>query len=504
MQDTQEVAYNAQEVAEVAKESPDFLAALAMPTIFEYYWPPEYIGIWNWLRQLAEASRSSGAAVEELFTRLAIGLPRGFGKTTLVKLFLLYCILYTDRKFLLVLSATASHARNIISDVADMLDEPNIVATFGNWRLGLEQDTQDVKKFGFRGRNIIIAGIGAGGSVRGLNLKNERPDIMVFEDVQTREDAESQVVSENLYKWMIGTAMKAKSPKRCLTLFIANMYPTPHSILKKLKSNPNWTKFIAGGILADGRSLWEDLQPVKQLLIEYQSDLEAGHPEIFFAEVLNDENASVNNLVDFSTLPAYAFQDDDIPLGKFIVIDPSNDKHNSDAVSIGYFEVHGDSKPCIIEIVEGRFSPGDTIKEALKLCEKHNCYLVVIEANAYQYSLLYWSDFICQQLGFKGAQFVPIYSGRLSKSTRILTMFKEYKNGEIQVHSKVRAQVHSQMSSYRPLKNDNVDGILDLLTYAPKVIAQYSALMTSYTVEGEQGFAMEESIESEDYELSPF
>jgi len=365
-----DAAYNVSEVADVAKQSPDFLAALATPTVYEYGWPPVFIGIWSWLKELVEKSRANCDNMEELFARIAIGLPRGFGKTSVVKLFVLYCILFTDRQFILVLSATASHARNILSDISDMLDEPNIKATFGDWRLGIEQDTQDVKKFGFRGRNIILAGIGAGGSVRGLNLKNARPDIMIFEDIQTREDADSQVVSDTLYKWMIGTAMKAKSPKRCLTLFIANMYPTPHSILKKLKSNPQWTKFIAGGILEDGTSLWEELQPIKQLLIEYQADLNAGHPEIFFSEVLNDENASVNNLVDLSNLPEYPFHDDDIPMGKFIVIDPSNDKYNSDAVSLGYFEVHGEAIPCCREIVEGRLSPGDTIKKAIKLCSK--------------------------------------------------------------------------------------------------------------------------------------
>lgn len=499
-----DAAYNVSEVADVAKQSPDFLAALATPTVYEYGWPPVFIGIWSWLKELVEKSRANCDNMEELFARIAIGLPRGFGKTSVVKLFVLYCILFTDRQFILVLSATASHARNILSDISDMLDEPNIKATFGDWRLGVEQDTQDVKKFGFRGRNIILAGIGAGGSVRGLNLKNARPDIMIFEDIQTREDADSQVVSDTLYKWMIGTAMKAKSPKRCLTLFIANMYPTPHSILKKLKSNPQWTKFIAGGILEDGTSLWEELQPIKQLLIEYQADLNAGHPEIFFSEVLNDENASVNNLVDLSNLPEYPFHDDDIPMGKFIVIDPSNDKYNSDAVSLGYFEVHGEAIPCCREIVEGRLSPGDTIKEAIKLCSKWGCGLVVIEGNAYQYSLLYWSNFICRQLGIEGITFVDIYSGKLNKNTRILNMFKQYAAGEIYVHPECKSQVHAQINGFRPLKTDNVDGILDLLTYAPKVIEQYGPILENYTILGQQEIDADDSYLLTESELSPF
>ena len=121
-----------------------------------------------------------------------------------------------------------------------MLNEPNIKTIFGDWKLGCEKDTQDIKKFGFRGRNIILAGIGAGGSLRGLNLKNERPDVMVFEDVQTRECADSEVQSKALLQRMLGTAMKAKSPHGCIYVFLGNMYPTKWSILKKLKENPRW------------------------------------------------------------------------------------------------------------------------------------------------------------------------------------------------------------------------------------------------------------------------
>lgn len=492
MADTDELftgAFDASQIGQQCKEDLDTLTALAMPDTFEFGWPRILLGVWAWLLQEVHKVRE--------FSNMALGLPRGFGKTTLVKLFVLYCILFTDRKFILIMSATATHAENIIRDVFAMLDEANIKGIFGDWEAGVIIDRANTKMFGFRGRNIIVAGLGAGGSVRGLNLGNARPDVMVFEDVQTREDADSPKVSQDLENWMLGTAMKAKSPKGCLTLFIANMYPTPHSLLKKLKTNKYWAKFICGGILEDGTSLWEELQPIKQLLTEYLRDLESGHPEIFHAEVLNDENASLNNLVDFSRLRNYPYEDDDIPGGKFIVIDPSNDKANSDAVSIGYFEVHGNGEPVLIELTEDRLSPKDTIKETLRMCSAHNCQLVVIESNAYQYSLKFWSEEICRQLGIIGITFIDIYSGRLSKNSRILTMFKEYVKGEIWVHPRCRAQVHAQIAAFNPLKTDNVDGILDLLTYSKRVVHEFANILAIQTLEGQQ-----EMVGAEQYSIT--
>lgn len=459
--------YSTDQVIEAAKQSPDFLAGLAMPSIFKYLLPPVFIAIWNWLLSFTFAVR--------VFPQLAIGLPRGFGKTTIIKLYVLFCILFTNKKFILVISSTATLAENIISDIQDMLDEENIKKVFGDWRLGLETDRKDLKKFGFRGRNIILAGLGAGTSLRGLNLKNERPDVMIFEDIQTRECADSVVQSTALEQWMYGTAMKAKSPHGCMFIFVGNMYPTKNSILRKLKANPRWTKFIVGGILSSGESLWEDLQPLTQLLQEFENDLASGHPEIFYAEVLNDENASVNKILDLSKLPDYPYTEDEIPVASLIIIDPSNDKANSDAVSIGYFELL-DAVPVAKEIIEARLSPGETIRTALELALRRNCKLIVVESNAFQYSLLYWFEYVCQQLQIVGMNCVDIYSGSLSKTTRILNMFKELTAGELYIHPSQRAAVHFQISQYNVLKRDNVDGILDLLSYAKRAFDTYIEL----------------------------
>lgn len=466
----QDVAFDSLQVHDLAKNSLDFLAALAAPLVFKFYFPSVFLSVWLWLLSFVNKIRS--------FPQLALGLPRGFGKTTVIKLFVLYCILFTNKKFILVISNTAKLAEHIIGDIAAFLDEPNIKKIFGDWRVGMTQDTLSMKQFGFRGRNIVLTGIGAGTSLRGMNINNTRPDIMIFEDIQSREDADSETISKALETWMYGTAMKAKSPEGCMFLFVANMYPTKHSILRKLKSNPNWVKFIAGGILADGTSLWEDLQPIEQLTKEFENDLAAGHPEIFYSEVLNDENAAANNLLDFSRIPDCDIPLGTLPEGNFIIIDPSGMKKKSDECAIGYLEIHN-VKPVLMELTSDRLSPGDTIRVALQYALQHNCRLVAIESVAYQSSLCYWFNVICTQMQITGIECVEIYPGGFSKTSRILSMFKDYQKGEVQVTQRLRAQVHGQMVGFNPLKTDNTDDILDLLCYAPKVIENFAEFIVA-------------------------
>lgn len=468
----QEASFDAQQVIDLSKTSLDFLAAISMPTVYQYAFPPVFIAVWHWLLEYAHKGRD--------FSQLALGLPRGFGKTMLMKLFILYCILFTSRKFILVLCENQTKANNIVADTIDMLNEENIIKTFGDWKLGIETDRQDLKKFGFRGRNIILMA-GTVEVIRGISLKNERPDIMIFDDIQSRICAESQVQSETLEREMTGTAMKAKSPHGCLFLFIGNMYPTKWSILRKLKTNPNWIKFIAGGILQDGTSLWEELQPISQLMREYENDVSMGRPEIFYAEVLNDETASSNNLIDLSKLPALPYKDGDIPAGNYIIIDPSSGKINSDAVAIGYFEVY-EGYPVLMELINERLSPGDTIQEALKLALNHNCRLIVAESVAYQSTLNYWFRFVCEQRAIYGFEFVEIYPGGFSKNSRILSMFKSLAAGEIFISPACRSTAFLQIMQFNPMRRDNTDDILDLLAYAPKVLEMYAEFVVSMNV----------------------
>lgn len=464
--------YDRNAAVALAKADVNFLAGLAMPTVFKYFLPPVLLTVWALIVAAAHKVRD--------FSQFALAIPRGHGKTTVIKLYILYCILFTNKHFILVISATATLAENVLADVIDMLNEPNIVAIFGDWKLGCEKDTEPLKKFGFRGRNIILAGIGAGGSLRGLNLKNERPDVMIFEDVQTRECADSEVQSKALLQWMLGTAKKAKSPHGCCYIFLGNMYPTKYAILKKLKKNPKWIKFTSGAILADGTALWEELQPLEQLLAEFEDDLLMGHPEIFLAEIMNDDEATANNRIDLSAIKECPWTINDIPQAKAIIIDPADDKSTSDDTTIGLIHVY-DEIPVLMKAKIGILSPGETIKQALTMAVENNCAVIAVESNAYQRSLLFWFDFIAKHLGITGIHFVELYSGSQAKNTRIAEAIRQLNPGEIMISAEIRNLVIKQIVDWNPLKRDNVDGLLDVLAYMQKCVELYGSLMESTT-----------------------
>jgi hypothetical protein len=477
------LGFSVAEVQEAAAGDLDFFGALCLPDDCTLKFPGFYHQMWGMLQIVFGNVRD--------FSKYAIGFPRGHAKTLWIKLLIVYAILFTKKQFILVVGASASRAQNIIADVQDILDSHNIQATFGNWRAGIEKDTQDLKKFYFNGRYIILAAAGSGTSIRGMNMKNKRPDLIICDDAQTKECAASEQESKNFLQWFFGTLLKAKAPTGCTYLYVGNMYKDIEikgkkgvytCLLRNLQKSKHWKSFIVGAILADGTALWEELQPLAQLIEEFEQDYDMGQGEIFAAEVLNDPKAIPSHLLNFENIQRKTKMPGELHQGNYIIIDPAGQKKGADDTCIGYFELY-DEAPAFMDIDVGIMSPMQTIHSALEMAIKHNCPLVICEDVAYQETLLYWFTFICGQLGITGIEFHPINPGGYSKNSRIMDYFKSLNAGEALLGDNVCAHVVSQALKFDPQKTTNDDNVLDVAAYADKARIMYGHLMQTAAIE---------------------
>lgn len=447
------------------RESLDFLAANILTSIYAYGYPPILKAMWNLICH--SAMRKHGK------DRFALGIPRGFSKTILLKLYVCWCILFTDRKFIVVVCATEPHSQNFLADVALMLDSMNIITLFGNWRVRMTKDTQGLYKFSFRGRDIILGGIGAGGSPRGLNINFVRPDLVIMDDIQKKEEASNSVLADELMVWMLGTLMKACDPHVCTYIYVGNMYPYEGCILRKLKDSSEWISIITGAILADGTSIWPEHRDVPDLLQELNVDTEQGHPEIFFSEVMNDEEAGTVSGIDTSKIPICpAHLDDGSAQGGFVIIDPAGSKKKSDDTAIGAVLIF-DGLPVLWDLKVDKLDPGKTVQEAVFMAVGHQMQLVVSEGVAYQSTLQFWAQQVFAQINLTGVTWECVTPEGMQKNARIRTMLKMLLSGKILLHKKVRARVIYQITQWNPLKTTNKDDILDILAYIMDVIAKF-------------------------------
>ena len=473
--DTATAAMDAQEVEQLAKESLDFLAGVSLPETCTALFPPIYQNIWALF--LAALAKQTGVE------RYAIGLPRGHAKTVFLKLLCLYIILYTNRHFILVICATVDLASNFVSDVINMLKSPNIIAVYGDYSHGVQVENKELVRFKYRGRNIILKPIGSGSAVRGINVDNQRPDVEIFDDMQTRETAKSATQARELQQWMVGTVMKARDPKRCLYIYVGNMYASvpineqkgiTSCILENLKNNPLWKSWIVGAILEDGTALWPEVRSIVDLLEELESDRSLGEEEQFYAEVLNDPAAANLQMFDPSKVKPHNINlAESIPNGKFIIIDPSLNKSKSDSMPIAYCKVYDNIVYCD-DLELTKRTPRLMVRHVISKAIKEGYFCIISEAQAMQELLLELFAEVLESLGLNDIELKGITGGGESKATRIMRGAKEITQGEVVLSPAVMSIYAAQFKLYQPAKQNNKDDVIDIAGYFGQVPLKFA------------------------------
>ena len=465
----------------------NFFAQFMFGATFKFNFPPALVAVWSVLTQaLATLQDYVGEA------KLALGIPRGFAKTTMMKLFCAYALIHSRHTFILIIGNVGANAEKSIKDVADLLDQPQVRQLYGNYDGQMDVDRQDEKIFKFADKNCVLKAKGQRSSIRGINIGNRRPDIILMDDAQDEENAKSLVESEALKDWILNTLLPAKSTDGGLDIFVGNTYDQSGAILPQLVKDPEWVSLVLGAILADGTSLWERLHPVRKLLASYRSAVRFDNEGGWLAQYMNIMDVGRNAKFDSRQLQSHwlafeakhhlehGLEDAEIE-GKFIVIDPATSKATADehSIMVGYIIA---GMPMCRKVVHRQMTPKEAIAAALALMMDENCYVLFIENVAYQDTLIYWFKEYLDDLRLPPDirmmfKILPVEPERRAKSSRILNAFRQMNVGEIICHPDTHQSIINEGRSYDRLKSDNEDNVLDTVHYVPIIATKYKAII---------------------------
>jgi hypothetical protein len=468
-EDLQDLSVDIEQLKEACRKSIDYMAALAAPHIYLFAFPVYYRAIFQLLSEAMQRPRD--------FSKFALGFPRGFAKSTFLKFIVMWAIFFTKKKNIVIICANVDPlAKNFMADMALMLDHTNILRIFGNWRINAIKVTQTDLEFRYNSRLIKITAVGVGTSVRGMVRDGSRPDFIILDDIQTRDDANSEQVSAQLLDWLYGTINFLRSPFGCTYVFLANMYPTPHSLLKKLIVDPEWQTFVASGITDSGESLWEELHPLEQLLSDFRSLKSQGKEDIFYAEIMN--MGEINTSLNFTSEKLLILEEHDLQYhqGAFVIIDPSGRKKKSDDTAIGGFKML-DGIPFSVAIVNEVLTPKQTILKSLDMAAEIGASLICAEDVAYQETLLFWFEEYLKTHPYLKINLAGINPGGVSKNARIIDSIKSSQEKEIGFTHNTASVFVNQALGFNPLISNNKDDVLDIHAYATKVVQQHGDLI---------------------------
>ncbi|EKD22470.1 MAG: hypothetical protein ACD_86C00001G0006 [uncultured bacterium] len=477
-----DTAVSVSEAYEKGKTDIQWFAGLAMPEICIFALPVFYVALWQIL---------TNRSVEDIgrLLRFALGLPRGHAKTTFVKILIAWLIVYDKISFALILCSNSDLAESLLADVHDILSSPNMTAVYGDWNAGLAIDSADTKKAAYHNRAVVLVARGWAAGVRGINLKNNRPDFILCDDVQTRKNDESPAERTSLLKELVGTIFKAIAPRGDRAIvYVGNMY-SEECILNQFKKNDRWISIVTGAILSNGKPLWPELFSIEDLKESYEHDEQLGMANIWFAEIMNDPQSIAQSILP-NPLPDSPFSQIDDPDGVFITIDPAGFRNNSDDNVIAVHYKH-DNKGFIAEINTEEKMPDRIIMTALSLALKHGASLIGVEDVGYQQTLEFWLSHFMKEKNITGIHVVPLSPHGRSKESRIRNFIQElYAMNYYIMDAHARRSFVWQASLYKIGKKDNKDDLLDCIAYGQDVRNEFWHLLTNLkrkigSIEGE-------------------
>lgn len=132
----------------------------------------------------------------------------------------------------------------------------------------------------------IYTAIGAGQSVRGMNVRNKRPDYLIVDDLYDEEDIYNPESTEKKNRWFWGSLYPARAKSRRCSIHVQGTAINPYDLLEQLKTRPGVksASFRAIEDEAKGLVLWPELNSIESL----KEDRILMGPLIFAREMQNE------------------------------------------------------------------------------------------------------------------------------------------------------------------------------------------------------------------------
>ncbi len=218
-------------------------------------------------------------------TRLAIGAPRGFAKSTLLSLvYLAWLICMNKAKFVVIVSDTYSQSVLFLDAIkAELESNEKLQAFYGkmtskNWSEG-EIITN----------GIMVRAVGAGMKVRGLKYRNHRISHILADDLENEDMTNSAERRDKLERWFNGALVPALDKDGKIVVVGTILHY--EALLSKLLDKDRYKEYTKRTYRATEdwkTTIWEEHLNIKRLLEIKEEYISKGQGSLFYSEYMND------------------------------------------------------------------------------------------------------------------------------------------------------------------------------------------------------------------------
>jgi len=225
--------------------------------------------------------------------KVAIAAPRGWGKTSIVALALMArYILYHHTGFICYINKSHDAASLQTENLRRELVSNRMIRTFfGDFK------SRDAKKSEFEevfskkawvAYDTLVWPRGAGQQVRGVLFRNDRPGLIVIDDLEDPQKIENEDIRKGWYEWLYADVIKAV-PRLHRNWKIVYIDTLKHedSVLQKLLDSEEWKSVRLEACDDDFHSTAPRFMSDEDIAKEWEEHQKSGQTDVFFRELRN-------------------------------------------------------------------------------------------------------------------------------------------------------------------------------------------------------------------------
>jgi hypothetical protein len=372
---------------------------------------------------------------------IAVMMPRGSSKTTLINADNLHEAVYHDEDFFLYVSETGDHAARQLATVKGELEDFDGVPAnellnlvFGWKKPPRNSDKKWTELYVETLDGVMIGAVGTGGQIRGFSKRAKRPGKITFDDLQDEASVESETQRAKDSRWFFRAARPAKRKHNGRDIILGTLLHN-EAILNKCIHNREFTAVRFGVIDRQGAALWEWWMNLEAIAEAKLSAAEAGELSGWYMEMMSEFHEDGARMFPESKLIYISKRD--VFVGKALALDPAISEQRKSAMSafaVAGIEAGG-QKHIIDFYGEVGMDPAAQMEKFFELHFMHlanldpSCAKHGIEAMAYQRALIPLIKM--QQVAYSrlfGAkayfEIDPIFHGKIGKMPRIKGILK--------------------------------------------------------------------------------
>jgi len=443
--------------------------------------------------------------------RLAIAAPRGHAKSTIVCLvYVLWCVLYLKERLIVIASNTTEQAVALLKDIKHQLRcNPLVASDFPEVCRGkMPQPWRDNKIQLRNGAMICVYGVGQ--NPRGIKHDKDRPGLIIADDLENEEQAESEEQRDKLRSWFSGSLLNTGHPGTNVAVIGTILHQD--SLLATLTDrdrSPGWDGVIYKAVkqFSDNPQSWEKWASIFRGHDDYQGSSGPDVAKSYFqtnrqqmlegTEVLWPERESYYDLMvmrETEGLRSFQSEKQNEPIdpqlcifkeedfvfwddqyqdlqhliqsigpraGFYGACDPSmakNKKGDYTAIVILLKDFRAEINYVIVADIS-HLSPSGAIEKITEYARMYSFRQFAIEINNFQQLMV--DDLKRRIIAYEGRLIVHEITNRSNKQSRIASLEPYVKQGNLRFCRKHRVLL-SQLTQFPLAKNDDGPDALEM------------------------------------------